>query len=74
MRATTLLNRVLKFSGTSITNVEFDGHGPVIATVKLTARKKLSCQHCPSPPRSDTTPGGPNPRGGTWIWEAPPWC
>ena len=47
MRATTLLNRALKFSGTSITNVEFDGRGPVIATVKLTARKKLSCPHCP---------------------------
>lgn len=47
MRATTLLNRVLNFSGTSITKVEFDWPGPVIATVKLTARKMLSCPHCP---------------------------
>lgn len=47
MRATTLLNRVLNFSGASITKVEFEGHGLVVATVKLTARKKLSCPHCP---------------------------
>lgn len=47
MRATTLLNRVLKFTGASVTSVEYPGHGPVVATVKLTARKKLSCPHCP---------------------------
>lgn len=57
MRATTLLNRVLKFSGTSIVKVEYSGSCPAIATVKLTARKKLSCPHC-----SFTTKAGYDPR------------
>lgn len=47
MRATTLLNRALKFTGASVTSVQYPGHGPVVATMKLTARKKLSCPHCP---------------------------
>lgn len=46
MRATTLLNRVLKFSGASITKIEYQGSGPTLATVKLTVSKKLSCTHC----------------------------
>ena len=63
MRATTLLNRALKFIGTTISHVEFDGQGPVLATVKLTARKKLSCPHCPF-----TTNAGYDTR-----WTEPTW-
>ncbi|MBB2997043.1 ISL3 family transposase [Paeniglutamicibacter cryotolerans] len=47
MRATTLLNRVFKFTGATVTAVHHVGHGPITATVKLTARRKLSCPHCP---------------------------
>lgn len=47
MRTSTLLNRVLKTSVTSSISAESDDHGPVIATVNFTARKKLSCPHCP---------------------------
>ena len=47
MRATTLLNRVFNVSGTSVTDVDCSGPGQVVATVRLSARKKLSCPHCP---------------------------
>ncbi|MBB2997594.1 ISL3 family transposase [Paeniglutamicibacter cryotolerans] len=47
MRASTLLNRVFTFTGATVTAVDYPGHGPVTATVKLTARTKLSCPHCP---------------------------
>lgn len=47
MRASTLLNRVFNFTGSTVTAVHCDGPEQVTATVRFTARKKLSCPHCP---------------------------
>lgn len=46
MRATMLLNRSLIFVGTRARDVEVTVEGMVVATVALTARKKLSCPRC----------------------------
>lgn len=50
MRATTLLNRVLDMPGIRVLEVDTDqlaSGGPLVATVGLKARRRLSCPHCP---------------------------
>lgn len=63
MRATTLLNRAFNFTGTRVTDVDFTGQGPVTVSVKLRARKKLSCPHC-----SYTTTAGYDTRWAETRW------
>lgn len=57
------LNRVLNCTGARVTHVEYTGQGPIVATGKLTARKKLCCPHC-----SYTTTAGYDTRWAETRW------